>query len=258
VGTIITMLNGIQILKGGVGLVLGATRQAERLGRHVVSTAAGNAQQARHSSPEPKDLDDATLARKVETELFRDSHPLKGHVDINAVDGTVYLRGEVKRPDQIADLEARVRAIPEVTGVNNLLHLPKTPARTRSGGAGRTRPARSAKPAGRANASQRRASAKPQAKRSTARRTPGKVSDDQTTRLVDTAEQTGEQATAAKRGREPAPLGSKGNGGEPQSAPAETVTKTGPAPTTAPKTSAPTTAPKPPAGRTPTDGTGAS
>jgi hypothetical protein len=44
----------------------------------------------------------------------------------------VYLRGEVKRPDQIKDLEARARTIPEVRGVENLLHLPKTPSPTRA------------------------------------------------------------------------------------------------------------------------------
>jgi BON domain-containing protein len=233
------MLNPNQILKGGFGLVRGVTRQAERLGRHALSTALGTAQTARPAGPEPKDLDDATLARKVESELFRDAHPLKGHIDVNAVDGTVYLRGEVKRPDQISELEARARAIPEVTGVENLLHLPKTPARSRSAGSGRGRSTRSAKASASAETPQRRSKAKPPSKRSTARRTPGKVSDDKTTRLVEKAEQTGEQARAAKRGRQPAPLGSAGNGGEPQR-PGRAVAETGSAPAARTKPSADT------------------
>jgi hypothetical protein len=235
------MLNGNQILRGGFGLVRGVTRHAERLGRQVVSTAFGTAQKARPARPQPKDLDDATLARKVESELFRDAHPLKGHIDVNAVDGTVYLRGQAERPDQITELEARVRAIPEVTAVENLLHLPKTPARSRTSGSRRPRPARSKKAAASADSPSRR-SAKSPAKRSTAPRSPGKVSDDQTTRLVDKAEQTGRQASAAKRGREPAPLGSKDDGGESPPSRIETVTETGPAPTP-PATSAPVTAP---------------
>jgi hypothetical protein len=77
-------------------------------------------------------MDDVTLARKVETEIFRPRGAPKGSVDINVVEGVVYLRGEVKRPAQIKSLEARVREIPEVRGVENLLHLPKTPSPTRA------------------------------------------------------------------------------------------------------------------------------
>lgn len=77
-------------------------------------------------------MDDVTLARKVESEIFRATRIPKGTVDVNAVDGVVYLRGEVKRPEHIRRLEARTRAIPEVRDVENLLHLPKTPAPTRA------------------------------------------------------------------------------------------------------------------------------
>jgi hypothetical protein len=80
----------------------------------------------------PKDLDDVAIARKVETVIFRDDSVPKGKIDVNAADGVVWLRGEAKNPEMIRTLVAQATAIPEVHRVENLLHLPKTPAPTRS------------------------------------------------------------------------------------------------------------------------------
>ncbi|HEY3206336.1 MAG TPA: BON domain-containing protein [Gaiellaceae bacterium] len=71
--------------------------------------------------PQP---DDVTLARKVETEIFRDSDVPKGEINVNAEDGVVYLRGEVTQPDMIEDLETKARNVQGVLGVENLLHTP--------------------------------------------------------------------------------------------------------------------------------------
>jgi hypothetical protein len=79
----------------------------------------------------PKDLDDVGLARKVETIIFRDDNVPKGHIDVNAADGVVWLRGQAKTPEMIKALERQCAAIPEVRQVENMLHLPKTPAPTR-------------------------------------------------------------------------------------------------------------------------------
>jgi hypothetical protein len=84
------------------------------------------------ASQAPKDLDDVGLARKVETVIFRDESVPKGKIDVNAADGVVWLRGEVKTPEMIKTLESQASAIPEVKRVENLLHLPKTPAPTRA------------------------------------------------------------------------------------------------------------------------------
>ena len=83
--------------------------------------------------PKPKQLDDVTITRKVETILFRDKSVNKGKVVVNTADGVVSLRGEAKTPELIKALEAKAREIPEVKDVENLLHLPKTPARHSSG-----------------------------------------------------------------------------------------------------------------------------
>jgi hypothetical protein len=51
----------------------------------------------------------------------------------------VELRGEVKRPEVKQELEAQARAVPEVSDVRNLLHLPKTPAPGRADSPGKQR-----------------------------------------------------------------------------------------------------------------------
>jgi osmotically-inducible protein OsmY len=110
--------------------VLAFVRQrGGKLGRTaggVRSEAQGLAAKATHLKEEEKsdDPDDVTLARKVETEVFRDPEIPKGQIDINAEDGVVVLRGEVERPELIKDLEERTRSVQGVKGVENLLHLP--------------------------------------------------------------------------------------------------------------------------------------
>jgi len=77
-------------------------------------------------------MDDVTLTRKVETEIFRIRGVAKGKIDVNAADGVVWLRGEARTPQLIKRIEARAAGVPEVVSVENLLHLPKTPAPTRT------------------------------------------------------------------------------------------------------------------------------
>jgi osmotically-inducible protein OsmY len=100
-------------------------RRAEQLGRAVSSQAEGVVQKAKHLEEEPKPQpDDVTLARKVESELFRDPNVPKGQILIDAANGRVYLRGEVGQPELIRDLEQRTRNVQGVQDVENLLHLP--------------------------------------------------------------------------------------------------------------------------------------
>ena len=78
--------------------------------------------------PEPKPLDDVTIARKVETIIFRDIDVDKGKVDVNVAERVVWLRGEVTSQDLITELEARATGVTEVRRVENLLHVPEAPA----------------------------------------------------------------------------------------------------------------------------------
>jgi hypothetical protein len=140
-------------------------------------TAPPEPPQAMRAKPQPKQLDDVTITRKVETVLFRDESVAKGKISVNTADGVVTLRGEAKTPEQIKRLEAKAQAIPEVNDVENLLHLPKTPARSKS----------------------RRAKATPRrtAKRTTAERKPS----------TPRAEPAPKDLAEKRQGRKPAPLG---------------------------------------------------
>jgi osmotically-inducible protein OsmY len=108
-------------------------RKASRAGRNVASEAYGLKQKAVHrreeSKPQP---DDVTLARKVETEIFRDADVPKGKINVNAENGKVVLRGEVADPSMIEDLEKAARKVKGVREVENLLHPAGSPAPTSS------------------------------------------------------------------------------------------------------------------------------
>jgi len=111
------------------GLFRGGVRRGERLGRAAAAEAYGAKQKVTHLKEEPKPQpDDVTLARKVETEIFRDADVPKGQINVNAEQGKVVLRGEVPRPEMINDLVAKARKVQGVQEVENLLHLPKAPA----------------------------------------------------------------------------------------------------------------------------------
>jgi osmotically-inducible protein OsmY len=81
----------------------------------------GRAQALKESKGQP---DDVTLARKVESEIFRDAEVPKGQINVNAENGKIVLRGEVGQPEMIGDLEQRARSVQGVNDVENLLHLP--------------------------------------------------------------------------------------------------------------------------------------
>jgi osmotically-inducible protein OsmY len=107
-------------------------RSAGRAGRAVAAEASGLKQKATHLREEEKPQpDDVTLARKVESEIFRDAEVPKGQINVNAEGGVVYLRGELDDPDLIKDLEKAARNVQGVVEVENLLHAPGAPAPTK-------------------------------------------------------------------------------------------------------------------------------
>ena len=95
----------------------------------VQTEAYGLVQKAKHRTEQPKpDPDDATLAQKVESEIFRDADVPKGQINVNAEDGVIVLRGEVGQADLIEELEQKTRRVQGVKGVENLLHVTGTEA----------------------------------------------------------------------------------------------------------------------------------
>jgi len=122
-----------------------AGRRASRKGRWLGGKAHGLRMKAAHPIERPKELDDATLAHKVESEVLGGAD--KRRISVNAEDGIVVLRGEVESAEEMNSIAEAVMRVPGVTGVESLLHLPgepapnKAPAREASARARRTTPA---------------------------------------------------------------------------------------------------------------------
>jgi hypothetical protein len=116
-----------------VKIALTVVRTPFRLAQKAVGGVLGGGEPKEKTSPsKPKDLDDVTLARKVESEVFRDRRIAKGKVDIDVVNGVVSLRGQARTPALVKLAERRASSVPEVGKVENLLRLPKTPAASRT------------------------------------------------------------------------------------------------------------------------------
>jgi len=104
---------------GAVGLAGALALVLAKIDRRKV---AGRAQGAVQSVGGGKDYDDVTLARKVETELFRPADAPKGAISVNVNDGVVELRGELPDQEQIDELGKTARKVSGVKDVRNLLH----------------------------------------------------------------------------------------------------------------------------------------
>ena len=76
------------------------------------------------AAPEKPAANDQALAERVKSEIFQPADAPKGSVNVNVENGVVYLRGEVKRPDQIRKLIEDAGAVDGVAAVENLLHTP--------------------------------------------------------------------------------------------------------------------------------------
>ena len=105
-------------------------QEAARKAEYAAGVAKGAVQEQMPGGAEKPatSLNDAALARKVETEIFRPDDAPKGKVSVNAEDGVVYLRGEVDQQEMIDRLGEEARKVEGVKGVKNLLHVPGAPA----------------------------------------------------------------------------------------------------------------------------------
>ena len=117
--------NGRRRRKEAIERAAKTFRQAGRKGQAVAGQAQGLKEKATHRSEQEKPQpDDVTLARKVESEIFRGADVPKGQINVNVEDGVVYLRGELEQHDLIEDLGVQARKVQGVLGVENLLHVP--------------------------------------------------------------------------------------------------------------------------------------
>ena len=112
---------------GGVLLVAFRRRASRLKGK---ATAAMHQMHSTETAPD----NDQTLADKVRTEIFRRPDAPKGAVNLSAVDGIVYLRGEVPSAEEIQRLVDDTLAVTGVLRVENMLHAPGYPAPTDGAG----------------------------------------------------------------------------------------------------------------------------
>jgi hypothetical protein len=194
-----------------VSITLNIVLAPVRLAARIVSELAGS--DSRPESPAaPKDLDDVAIARKVESIIFRDGKVAKGKVDVNVANGVVSLRGEVATPERIKRVVARARDVPEVRGVENLLHLPKTPVPRKARRTSRSSAARKATPGKVSSEAPAPAKAEPSPRATAASRRgrrPAPLGSVRDTSEPVKAEPSPRAAAASRTGRRPAPLGSK-------------------------------------------------
>jgi gas vesicle protein len=92
----------------------------------AVGTVKGAASAVTPTQREP--MDDATLADRVRSEIFRPADAPKSSVSVDVQAGVAYLRGEVADQAWIDRLGAETRKVEGIEGVKNLLHAPGTPA----------------------------------------------------------------------------------------------------------------------------------
>jgi hypothetical protein len=103
------------------------TRRVERQARYEAGKVVGLAHAITHRDHAAPELDDVSLVRKVESELFRDRSLPKGQISINADRGIVVLRGQLEDAEQIQRIQHKVRKVAGVRDVQNLLHPPHGP-----------------------------------------------------------------------------------------------------------------------------------
>ena len=93
------MPNPIELLTKPLQMAFGAIRNIQQvveglLGGDEPPPQTSHEPPTTKAKPRPKQLDDVTVTRKVETVLFRDDSVDKGKISVNTADGVVTLRGE--------------------------------------------------------------------------------------------------------------------------------------------------------------------
>jgi osmotically-inducible protein OsmY len=117
-----------QIRDQALSKVRSGAGEAATTASYAAGKAKGAVASATPTGTRLEDPDDVTLARKVETEIFRAADAPKGDVSIDVQAGIVYLRGTVADEAWIERLATEAGKVDGVKGVKNLLHRPGTPA----------------------------------------------------------------------------------------------------------------------------------
>lgn len=108
------------------GAVRHSVRRSLRAGHHLQTDLTGAVERATHTPAPP--VDDLTLLDRVESMLFEDPGIPKGLLNLEVVNGVLYLRGELPSLVDIERVAVAAADVPGVTAISNLLHVPGTPA----------------------------------------------------------------------------------------------------------------------------------
>jgi len=111
-----------------IALARRGERRAERAAHRGAAKTRALAARTWHLAGRPKNYDDVTLVNKVESEVFRFHEIPKGVLNVDAVNGVVSFRGQVERPEIIAEIIEKAGKVAGVRAVENLMHLPGTEA----------------------------------------------------------------------------------------------------------------------------------
>ena len=111
---------------GSCRMATTAASAVQTQAQHATDVAKGAASAVTPGHTRLEEPDDVTLARKVETHIFRAHDAPKGTVSVDVQAGVAYLRG-VAAPEWIDRLAAEARQVEGISGVKNLLHTPGTP-----------------------------------------------------------------------------------------------------------------------------------
>jgi osmotically-inducible protein OsmY len=116
-----------QMRDQAVSKVRSGAGEAVTTASYAAGKAKGAVATATPSGTRVEEADDVTLARKVESEIFRAPDAPKGDVSVDVQSGVVHLRGTAD-DNWIARLADDAGKVDGVKGVRNLLHRPGTPA----------------------------------------------------------------------------------------------------------------------------------
>jgi osmotically-inducible protein OsmY len=106
-----------------------ANRGANSQVQQVAGAAYGNAVQSVQShEPDNPNPDDNTLRDRIESEVFGNPQAPKGEYNLNVVNGIATIRGQVNSQADISKLVEMIGNVPNVRGVESLLHTPGTDA----------------------------------------------------------------------------------------------------------------------------------
>jgi hypothetical protein len=105
------------------------SKRTARSGRRAMSFARGQSQRTMHAvQSHHYDNSDLVVLDRIESTVFRDPDLPKGQLNIDVVHGRAVIRGAVTSPYWIREVERRVREVPGVERVENLMHMMGTEA----------------------------------------------------------------------------------------------------------------------------------